>query len=120
VLASVPTASHVDSYHQWLDSVKVLSKGGQLESLGLQERLDLMERSVVKQAQELEDASPSPPSPPLTRSPTDRARKRFSSPTSPNSRPLIPTPPGALLELEKLREGFARALGAHRPLPRWN
>lgn len=44
----------VNSYHEWLDSVKVMKADGELGTLCLQERINLMERSVIKQAQELQ------------------------------------------------------------------
>ena len=56
-------------YHQWLDSIKVVRDNGELSELGLQaalaahgwhqrwgqERVELMERSIIKQAQELQN-----------------------------------------------------------------
>jgi len=45
----------VDCYHKWLNSVKVTRANGEVANLGLQERIDLMERCVIKQAQELQN-----------------------------------------------------------------
>lgn len=47
--------SQVRQYHQWLDSIKVVRDNGEVSDLGLQERVDLMERSIIKQAHELQN-----------------------------------------------------------------
>jgi len=46
--------TQLENYQKWLDSLKVVGEDGELKSLDSNDRLALMERSVIKQSQELQ------------------------------------------------------------------
>jgi len=46
--------TQLQNYQKWMDSLKVVGEDGELKNLDMTDRLALMERSIIKQSQELQ------------------------------------------------------------------